>query len=211
MDFATAAKLGTYISKDYARDMFDLLAKYRDISASEAASRLGLQIRTAQDFLEAMESLGILSEEEVYEKKRPYFRYTLARSRITMEIDLEEIVADRPAEEAGTTIREMKNSCAMFTTARGGNRISSVTIWTGEGREKKERRISLTNAQGSFLFHLPFPNAAPMSSEAIMEKAGIDESYGPEVKDLVDLLVEGGVIEITAGPGNMNNSQVADV
>jgi len=202
MDFATAAKLGTYISKDYARDMFDLLAKYRDISASEAASRLGLHIRTAQDFLEAMESLGILSKEEVYEKKRPYYRYTLARSRITMDIDLAGMTGDRDGPETGVKIREMKNSGAMFTTARGGSRISSVTIWTGEGRNRKERKISLTNAQGSFLFHLPFPNAAPLSSGAILEKAGIDESYGPEVKDLIDLLVEGGVIEAFPGPGN---------
>lgn len=202
MDFATAAKLGTYISKDYARDMFDLLAKYRDISASEAASRLGLHIRTAQDFLEAMESLDILSKEEVYEKKRPYYRYTLVQSRITMDIDLSGMSAEGPEAETGETIREMKNSGAMFTTARGGNRISSVTIWTGEGRNRKERRISLTNAQGSFLFHLPFPNAAPMGAEAIIEKAGIDDSYGPEIKDLVDLLIEGGIIEVFPGPGN---------
>jgi hypothetical protein len=200
MDFATAAKLGTYISKDYARDMFELLAKYRDISASEAASRLGLHIRTAQDFLEAMESLSILSKEEVYEKKRPYYRYRLAQSKITMDIDLAGMKTEGPAAVTGETMREMKNSGAMFTTARGGNRISSVTMWTGEGRDRKERRISLTNAQGSFLFHLPFPNAASMSSEAIMEKSGMDKSYGPEIKDLVDLLVEGGIIEVMSKP-----------
>jgi len=199
MDFATAAKLGTYISKDYARDMFVLLARYRDISASEAASRLGLHIRTAQDFLEAMESLGILSKEEVYEKKRPYYRYTLTRSKITMDIDLTEMTRNADEEGASGVIREMKNSGAMFTTARGGSRISSVTIWTGEGRGRKERRINLTNAQGSFLFHLPFPNADPMSTDAIMEKTGMDEIYLPEIKDLVDLLVEGGVIEVHNG------------
>ena len=198
MDFATAAKLGTYISKDYARNMFELLARYRDISASEAASRLGLHIRTAQDFLEAMESLGILSREEVYEKKRPYFRYALAKSRITMDIDLAGMTGDSPGEETGKTIREMKDSGAMFTTARGGNRISSVTVWTGEGRGKKERRINLTNAQGSFLFHLPFPNADSMSTAAIMEKAGVEESYSPEILDLVEMLEENGVIEVHA-------------
>jgi DNA-binding Lrp family transcriptional regulator len=198
MDFATAARLGTYISKDYARDMFELLAKYRDISASEAASRLGLHIRTAQDFLEAMESLGILSKEEVYEKKRPYFRYTLVKSRITMDIDLEGMSGEGPGEKPGGKIRERKDSGAMFTTARSGDRISSVAVWTGEGRGRKERRISLTGAQGSFLFHLPFPNTTPMSIEAIMEKAGVDPSYAPEIRDLVEVLTESGVIEVHA-------------
>jgi predicted transcriptional regulator len=201
MDFATAAKLGTFISKDYARDMFELLAKYRDISASEAASRLDVHIRTAQDFLEAMESLGILSKEEVYEKKRPYYRYTLATSKITMEIDLSGMTGAGSEAENGQTIRETKGSGAVFTTARSGDRISSVTVWMGEGRAKKERRFNLTNAQGSFLFHLPFPTADPMSPVAIMEKAGVEDSYAPEIKDLVEVLVEGGVIEVheTAG------------
>ena len=204
MDFATAAKLGTFISKDYARDMFILLARYRDISASEAASRLGLHIRTAQDFLEAMESLGILSKEEVYEKKRPYFRYTLARSRITMDIDLAGMTGDKSLEEPGRAIREKKDSRAIFTTARSGNRISSVTVWLGEGRGKKERRINLTNAQGAFLFHLPFPNADSMSTAAIMEKAGVEESYSPEILDLVEMLEENGVIEVHADPRRDN-------
>ena len=41
MDFKRAAKLGNYLSKDYAEDFFNLLVNYQDISASEAASRLG--------------------------------------------------------------------------------------------------------------------------------------------------------------------------
>ena len=117
-----------------------------------------------------------------------------------MDIDLVGMTGDENEEESGKAIREMKNSGAMFTTARGGNRISSVTVWTGEGRGKKERRISLTNAQGSFLFHLPFPNADPMSTDAIMEKAAIDNIYVPEIKDPVDLLVESGVIEVHDRP-----------
>ncbi len=196
MDFATAARLGTYISKDYARDMFGLLARYRDISASEAASRLGIHIRTAQDFLDGMESLGVLSKEEVYEKKRPYFRYSLATSKITVDIDLDEIAGGRPTEDADRRIREKRDSGAIFTTARSGDSISSVTVWTGSGRDRKERRISLTGPQGRFLFHLPFPAAEPMSSADIMSKAEVDVSFLPEVLDMVKLLEESGVIEV---------------
>ena len=93
MDFKEAAKLGNYLAKDYAEDFFALLVNYQDISASEAASRLGLHIRTAQDFLEAMASLNILEKEEVYQKKRPYFRYTLKTDHIRMDIDLAEVSA----------------------------------------------------------------------------------------------------------------------
>ena len=77
MDFQTAALISTYLSKDYAEDFFRLLVNYQDISASEAASRLSIHIRTAQDFLDGLANLGIVEKTEVHEKKRPYFRYNL--------------------------------------------------------------------------------------------------------------------------------------
>ena len=56
-------------------------------------------------------------------------------------------------------IREYKSAKANFSVNRDGDAISAVTIWEGEGREQKERRLSLTTPQGKFLFHLPFPQA----------------------------------------------------
>ena len=54
MDFHTAAKYATLLTKDYAEDIFALLVNYQAISASEVATRLNLHIKTAQDFLEAL-------------------------------------------------------------------------------------------------------------------------------------------------------------
>jgi len=194
-DFKFAATLGSYLAKNYAEDFFSLLVNYQDISASEAASRLGLHIQTAQDFLEAMESLGVLSKEEVYEKKRPYYRYTLQKQRISLDLDLTKIKLNDPETKQERKIREKKNSGANLTTARNNQSISSVTIWTGNGRDQKERRISLTHPQGRFLFHLPFPNARPLSIVAIMERANVEASLSPEILDMVDLLEKYGVIE----------------
>jgi hypothetical protein len=196
-DIESAAVLGALLSKDYARGMLELLSTYRDISASEAASRLGLHIRTAQDFLDALASIGILSKEEVYEKKRPYYRYALSEHTISLELDLDALGAGRPApDRPGRTIRERKGSGAVFTTARSGDSISSVTIWSGTGRDRRERRFNLTAPQGSFLYHLPFPDAAPLGVAEIMRRAGVDISLEPEILDIVGLLEEAGVIEI---------------
>lgn len=195
MDFATAAKLGSYISKDYAEDFFELLVNYQDISASEAASRLNLHVGTAQDFLEGMASLGILEKEEVHEKKRPYFRYSLKRPTITIDIDLTQIRREQSEDTLTKKIREKKNSGARFSTARSSQHIGSVTIWTGEGRQRKERRINLTTPQGRFLFHLPFPNADHLSISEIMRKAEVDPTLSPEILDIVGLLERYGVVE----------------
>jgi predicted transcriptional regulator len=195
MDFKTAARLGSYLSKDYAQDFFRLLVNYQDISASEAASRLGLHIRTAQDFLEGLAELDILHKKEVYEKKRPYYRYSLAVERITLEIDLSQIEKTRLKGDLTKRIRERGNAQANFSLSRDGESISSVSLWTGEGRDRKVQRISLTAPQGAFLYHLPFPKAEFMSLVDIMHRAGVEESLAPEILDIVELLEKYGVIE----------------
>jgi predicted ArsR family transcriptional regulator len=174
--------------------MFELLVKYRDISASEAASRLGVHIRTAQDFLEGMAELGILGREEVYEKKRPYFRYRLLTDTIAVNIDLRALGAGNDSLDLSHAIRERRHSGARFTTARNGQAIGTVTVWSGKGRDRREHRVKLTAAQGRFLFHLPFPDACARSIESIMRQAGVDPEQAPEILDLVAILTEHGVL-----------------
>lgn len=196
MDFKRAAILGSYISKDYAEDLFRLLVTYQDISASEAASRLNLHIKTVQDFLEAMASLDILSKKEVSEKKRPYYRYSLKTRLIDMRINLTplfDIQHEVPREQK--KIRERSNAGVRFSTSRDGQYISHVAIWVGKGRDRKERRINMSIPQGKFLFHLPFPSAEPMGINDIMHKAGVEETNRSEVEDIVKVLIEYNVIE----------------
>jgi hypothetical protein len=195
MDFKTAAKIGAHISKDYAEDFFALLVNYQDISASEAASRLGLHIRTAQDFLEGLAELDILHKSEAQEKKRPYFRYSLKTKRISMDIDLNKIVKEQKPGTLDRQIREKANAGANFSLARGGEAISLVSFWMGEGRDRKERKISLTKPQGKFLYHLPFPNTGFLSIADIMRKAGIEDQFSPEILDIVEVLEKHRVIE----------------
>ena len=197
MDFKKAAILGSYISKDYAEDLFRLLVTYQDISASEAASRLNLHIKTVQDFLEAMVSIDILNKQEVYESKRPYFRYALKKKHIIMDIDLTGLFSEQqqPQGKESMRIREMKNAGARFTTSRNNQYISNVVIWMGQGREREERRINLSIPQGKFLFYLPFPSAGYESVHDIMKKAGVESSHSSEIFDIIKALNEFGVIE----------------
>lgn len=74
--------------------------------------------------------------------------------------------------------------------ARSGDSFSAITIWEGEGRERKERKLSLTTPQGKFLFHLPFPQARPLSIADVMEKAGVGIEYSTEIQDIVDELAK---------------------
>ena len=195
MNFHTAAKYASLLSKDYAEDIFRLLVNYQAISASEVATRLNLHIKTAQDFLESLEDLGVLSREEIIEKKRPYYRYALQQTRLVIDIDLMQVKSEPSDNSLSSNIRERENAGARFSVARNDDYITSVTIWTGEGRSREERKIKLTTPQGRFLYHLPFPKAEPLTVDMIMQKAGIELSLAPEIIDLVQLLETHHVIE----------------
>lgn len=197
MDYKKISLFGTYISKEYSKDIFNLLIKYSDISASEAASRLNLHIKTVQDFLEAMAETGIISREQIVDKRRPFYRYTLEKTKINIELDLKDI-AENTATESDYSkyrIREKQNSGARFNTARYNSYFNSVIIWQGSGREQNERKFHLTVAQGTVLFNLPFPGAEPASIEELMKKSNIDKEHLPEVLDIIDILTENNVIE----------------
>jgi len=197
MDFKKAAILGLYISKDYAEGLFRLLATYKDISASEAASRLSMHIKTVQDFLEAMTSIDILEKTEATESKRPYFRYSLKTRNIKMDINLDQIfkIQNEPKGKLALKIREIRNAGARFTTSRNNQYISSIVIWRGKGRDQKERKLNLSIPQGKFLYHLPFPNAELKTISDILKSSGVDGNHTSEILDIVDVLIEYKVIE----------------
>jgi predicted transcriptional regulator len=197
VDFKEASKLGSCLSKDYAEDLFRLLVNYESISASEAASRLNIHIKTTQDYLEDLHSLGIIEKEEVYEGKRPYYRYRLRTVEISMVVDLATLNLKEEISDSRlkVRIREMKNAKARFTTSRSNDYISNVVIWMGEGRGRIERKINLSIPQGRFLFHLPFPTAEPISISDIMKFAGIEGIHTAEIVDIVQALIDFGVIE----------------
>lgn len=196
MDFGSAAKLGSYLSRDYAEAFFEMLANYRDISASEAASQLGLHINTAQEFLEAMAAFDIVEKTEVAEGKRPYYRYSLKTDRILIDLDLKSMRRVQAADSQSRKIREAASANVRFTTARDGRSISSIALWTGRGRNRKERRISLTPVQGLFLYHLPFPDGTPLTERDIMGRADIEESRQAEIADIIELMIVYKVIEV---------------
>ncbi|MFC2164992.1 hypothetical protein ACFLT2_08360 [Acidobacteriota bacterium] len=196
MDFKKVSRLGSLLSKDYAEDFFKLLVTYQDISASEGASRLNLHIKTAQDFLDGLEEQGIVSKEEVYEKTRPYYRYSLEKRTLDIRVDLTSFIKENAIKDKlKWKIREKKHSGALFKTASNSNRIATVHFFSGKGRDRRERTLNMTNSQGIFLYHLPFPTEPHLEVEKIVNRAQISHSFIPEIVDILDILQTNKLIE----------------
>ena len=98
-------------------------------------------------------------------------------------------------ERSEFKIREMKNSGAKFSVARNGEYFSTMSLWIGEGREGKERKISLTTSQGKFLYHLPFPDAKPLTIEEILMKSDVNKDHKSEILDIINELFNLKVLE----------------
>ncbi len=195
MNFKKAAIISNYISKDYAEKIFRLIATYQDISASEAASRLDMHIRTVQDFLDTMALYDIIEKKEVFEKKRPYYRYSSKKNKIEIIIDLNKEFNKNTEAESEYKIREVKNSGAKFSIARNGDYFSTVSLWIGEERKTKERKINLSIPQGKFLYHLPFPDGKALNLDEILQKGNLDETHKSEIIDIINELHELNIIE----------------
>ena len=113
-----------------------------------------------------------------------------------MDLDLTYLyTSGQPDSKLSFSVREARNARARFTISRNNQYISNVYIWIGEGRDRKERKLNLSIPQGTFLYHLPFPSAEPLSILAIMEKANVTGDHVTEVLDIVDELLKYGVIE----------------
>jgi len=198
MDFKKVSRISNLLSKSFAQDFFQLLVTYHDISASQAASRLDLHIKTAQDFLEELHNFDIVEKYEVLEKKRPYFRYTIKKLKFSIDVDLSALYPmDNIALQLEQKVRERKNAEAIFSTAEQQSLISSITIFVGQGRRRKERKINLTVSQGKFLYYLPFPTSPYLSIREILQKADINESHVAEILDIVNLLRDFKIIEFS--------------
>jgi transposase len=192
--FEKSRRLASLVAKDYAGEFFKLLIKYRDISASEAAARLGIHIKTAQDFLEGLEKQDILEKKEAEEGKRPYFRYSLKRQSIQITIDLKDLYNPKAYSlQKNWKIKENKNSGAIFREGRG-EQISAVLVFRGKGRSREQKQYNLTERQGRFLFHLPFPTGEPCSVREILKEAGLSDDCLHEIMDIVEILISEGVV-----------------
>jgi len=136
------------------------------------------------------------------EGKRPYYRYALEKYDIHLDLDLKQLLdGDKDKSMLNVNIRERKNNGAVFHTSNNQDLISGITLFSGEGRRRKERKINLTKHQGQFIFYLPFPNSDHMRIESIMKKAELAEDLAPEILDLINDLISFGIIE-TKGNSN---------
>jgi len=197
LQFSELQHLCGLLAKNYAADILRLLRLYESISASEAASRLGLHIKTAQDILDGLALCNFVNKMAITQGKRPYYRYFLIHTRVQFGFDIESLLDKPKLEDLRTKkFREQKNSGVIFNTSPKEDRIVSFVSVTGTGRKKTQQKFLLTQMQGRFLYSFPFPTELFLSVAEICSKAKIEDKYMDEILDIVDVLLMKNIIVI---------------
>ena len=122
----------------------------------------------------------------------------MKKTKLTIDINLNDLYESKPQDKNDKLdqhVKEKINAGATFTTSVDNTYISSVSFFTGEGRKRKVRKISLTVIQGRFLYYLPFTTEQPKSIRGILKRAGINVAHRAEILDIVEVLKENNVME----------------
>ncbi len=196
MNLENAIDLCGYLGRDYSEDFFRLLVNYHDISATEAASWLGIQASAAGEFLDGLTRQGVVEKSTHAQGKADHSRYRLLQREIQLSIDLSSKYLCDLAIGVDRSVRRRDSASSEFVLAKSGDRYLSVTIWKGMGRGRVKREIWLTPAQGNFLFYLPISQSDPVTIEEVMQRAEVGGEHETEILLIVDELAQMRVIEV---------------
>lgn len=192
-------KLASLIGKEHTGRILYILYKTPNKSASRIAKILNIHIATAQSYLEDLEKLDIVKSKIKKQGIKPYKEYFLTKTRISIDIDLNELDAEDQEEQEilrRTKIREKKDLKILYETNQEKSIITRIHFYEDLGRKNIQYSLDLDEVEGKFTWFIPFPSADPQTILEIREKAGIYEFYQQKILNLIEKLEEFGLIEV---------------
>ncbi|MFX1294080.1 MAG: hypothetical protein ACFFD2_04380 [Promethearchaeota archaeon] len=199
-------KLSNLIGKEHTDKILHILYKTPNKSASEIAKILNIHIATAQSYLEDLEKFDIVKFRIRKEGIKPYKEYFLIKTKIRIEIDLNELdKVDQKEQEIlrRTRIREKKDLKILYEINQEKSIIKRIHFYEDIGRKNIQYSLDLDELEGRFTWFIPFPSAELQTILKICEKAGIYKIHQQKIIELIKKLEEFGLIEVV-----FNNKEV---
>ncbi len=177
-DTAAARDVIEALAREYSIELLRELHARGWSSASELAREMGIHVATAMRKLAELESLGLL-------EKRPrsaadVTEYRLARPRveIVLDFDAEAKAASRDAwrEAERILVREHPNRKVLLESDDQARRVRRILFLTVLRRRTEAKALELAEAEGTFLWHLPFASEPARSVAEVCRKGGIESA-----------------------------------
>ena len=166
------------LAREYSIELLRELHARGWSSASELAREMGIHVATAMRKLAELESLGLL-------EKRPrsdadVTEYQLARPRVEIILDFE---AEAKAsarnawhEAERILVKEHPNRKVLLESDDQARRVRRILFLTVLRRRTEAKAMELAEAEGAFLWHLPFASEPARSVADVCRKGGIESA-----------------------------------
>ncbi len=189
-EIAAARGLIEALAREYSIEVLQELHVRGWSSASELAREMGIHIATAMRKLAELETLGLL--EKRTRAGADIMEYRLASPRIEIVLDLE---ADAKAASRNAwrraervLVKEHPNRKVVLESDDRARRVRRILFLRVLRRRTEAQTLELAEAEGAFLWHLPFASEPARSVADVCRRGGIESPL--QVSRILEFVTE---------------------
>ena len=188
------------LGKDHCLYVVETLYIKEWSTATEIAEELKIHTATAVKYLTELYEIGLVEKRTREGKYKDALEYRLKESEINLTLNFEKIIEEESKDVIKRAkimrVKEHARDDVNYEWDDEKQKIRKINIVRAGLRRGVRESIELSDIEGRFLWHMPYPSEDFISVEQICGKSGIKNVM--EIKKilaLVDLLKEKSIIE----------------
>lgn len=137
---------------------------------------MGIHVATAMRKLAELEALGLLEKRSRAEDDVTEYRLAKPRVEIILDFDADAKAASRDAwrQAERVLVKEHPNRKVLLESDDEARRVRRILFLKVLRRRTEARTMELAEAEGTFLWHLPFGSQAARSVADVCRRGGIE-------------------------------------
>ena len=198
-DLEEAREVMTALAREYCIDLLRELHGTGWSTASEVARNLGIHVATAMRKLSELETLQLLEKRVRAGSDLVEYRPVSARVEIVLDFEAEAKAAKRDARSVAKSIlvRERPNRKVVLEADERAEVVRRVVFVKTVRLRTTAQVMDLTEAEGRFLWHLPFASEQAASVAEVCRRAKIENPiHVSKLLDFVKEMESRGVVEV---------------
>jgi len=198
-DLEEAREVMTALAREYCIDLLRELHGTGWSTASEVARNLGIHVATAMRKLSELETLQLLEKRVRAGSDLVEYRPVSARVEIVLDFEAEAKAAKRDARSVAESIlvRERPNRKVVLEADERAEVVRRVVFVKTVRLRTTAQVMELTEAEGRFLWHLPFASEQAASVAEVCRRAKIENPiHVSKLLDFVKEMESRGVVEV---------------
>jgi len=198
-DLEEAREVMTALAREYCIDLLRELHGTGWSTASEVARNLGIHVATAMRKLSELETLQLLEKRVRAGSDLVEYRPVSARVEIVLDFEAEAKAAKRDARSVAKSIlvRERPNRKVVLEADERAEVVRRVVFVKTVRLRTTAQVMELTEAEGRFLWHLPFASEQAASVAEVCRRAKIENPiHVSKLLDFVKEMESRGVVEV---------------